>query len=179
VALGLLSTSCAGAIGIGAAAVVVGAGVLAFTCYDRVAVTVTDRQTGTTLCDAKVTFLEGTSSTEATSCYEAALSAGKYTLRVERHGLATYEVPVEVTKGGKCGQSIQTIYVALDRLHHEQTAQPSAEPPPAPVTALPVVAPSAAPAASTSPAAPSAPPAETAPPPAAPAPASSAFPTAP
>ena len=114
-AAGLLSTSCAGVVGAGAAVVVVGAGVLGFTCYDRVSVTVTDRLTGTSLCDAKVTFLQGESETAATSCYETALSAGSYTLRVERHGLVTFEQPVNVSEGGACGQTVQTMYVALDR----------------------------------------------------------------
>jgi hypothetical protein len=192
VALGLLSTSCIGVIGLGAATLVAGAGVLAFTCYDRVSVTVTDRQTGTPLCDAKVTFIEGKSSMEATSCYEAALAPGSYTLRVERHGLETYEEPVEVTRGGTCGQSTQTIYVALDRLHHGQETPPGGEPPPAPLTAMPVVAPSAvvppasastpAPAPSSAPqASTSAPPTPPAPPAAAPTPAPSAtaFPSTP
>src|SRR5215207_776747 len=71
VALGLLTTSCAGVIGAGAALVVVGAGVLSMACYDRMAVTVTDGLTGTKLCDAKVTFTEDGSVTEATSCYTA------------------------------------------------------------------------------------------------------------
>jgi hypothetical protein len=109
VASGLLATSCAGFVGAGAAVVVVGAGILGFTCYDRVIVTVTDRLTGTNLCDAKVTFIKGNSTTEATSCYQAALTTGKYRLRVERHGLASYEEPFEVTESDKCGQSVQTM----------------------------------------------------------------------
>jgi len=39
VGAGLLSTSCAGVVGASAAVVMVGAGVLGFTCYDRVSVT--------------------------------------------------------------------------------------------------------------------------------------------
>src|SRR6478752_7628790 len=96
VGVGLLSTGCVGVVGAGAAAVLVGAGVLAYTCYDRVSVTVTDRLTGTKLCDARVTFLQGDSKTVATSCYDAALSKGNYVLRVERAGLATFEEPIEV-----------------------------------------------------------------------------------
>jgi hypothetical protein len=147
---GLLSTSCVGVIGLGTAAVAVGAVAIAYTCYDRVSVTVTDRLTGAQLCDAKVTFIEGTSATEATSCYQAALSTGKYVLRVERPGLVKFEQPVEVVKGGKCGQTVQTMYVALDRVNGVQppqkiapTAGPSAPPPPAPPPAATVTSPSA------------------------------------
>ena len=189
VAAGLLSTSCAGVVGLGAAVVVVGAGVLGFTCYDRVSVTVTDRLTGTNLCDAKVAFVQGKSETLATNCYQAALSAGSYTLRVERHGLVTFEEPVVVSEGGECGQTIQTMYVALDRKNRAAPPQQIA-PAPAPlapspaVTAPPAVAPPAAPPPVAAPAAPTATPsAATAPPPpapkAAPPPASTAFPDAP
>jgi len=181
-AAGLLTTSCAGVIGAGAAVVVIGAGVLTFTCYDRVAVTVTDRVTGTKLCDAKVTFIKGKSETVATSCYQAALSSGSYTLRVERPGLETFEEPVDVSESGQCGQTIQTMYVALDR--RGGTQLPDQGPPPAaPVTVLPPGAPpspspppAATPPATTPPAAPGQPaappsapaPAATVPPPAAP-----------
>jgi hypothetical protein len=207
-AAGLLSTSCAGVIGAGAAVVVVGAGVLSFTCYDRVSVTVTDRLTGTQLCDAKVTFLQGKSETVATSCYQAALSAGSYTLRVERHGLVTFEEPIDVSDSGACGQTVQTMYVALDRKNRVTqpqqiapapvppppavtappatptpppavTAPPATTPPPA-VTAPPATTPSPAVTAPPSSAAPQAPlPPAPPPPPATPAPASTAFPDAP
>jgi hypothetical protein len=192
-AVGLLATGCAGAIGAGAAVVVVGAGVLTFTCYDRVAVTVTDGLTGTKLCDAKVTFLKGKSATVATSCYQAALSSGNYTLRVERRGLVTFEEPVEVSESGQCGQTVQTMYIALDRKDRVQPPQkvvpaPAAPvPAPAPaspaVTAPPAVAapPAAAPSVSAPPPASSAPvtPSATAPLPAAPPPPPGARPPAP
>lgn len=195
VGLGLLLTSCVGAAGAGAAVVIVGAGALAFTCYDRVSVTVTDRVTATKLCDAKVSFWKGDSETVATSCYQAALSAGKYKLRVERRGLITFEEPVEVTEGGDCGGTVQTMYVALDRksrgaapptaIQAPATPPPAVVAPPVAPTAAPPVAPPAAPppAASAPPAgvAPSAPlpPAPPPPPAAAPPPASTAFPDAP
>jgi hypothetical protein len=195
-ATGLLSTSCAGAIGAGAAVVVVGAGALSFTCYDRVSVTVTDRLTGTKLCDAKVTFLQGKSETVATSCYQAALSEGSYTLRVERHGLVTFEEPIDVSDSGACGQTVQTMYVALDRKTRvappQQIAPAPVAPPPAvtapPVAAPPVAAPPVttpppgvtAPPPSGAPGAPQAPlPPAPSPPPAAPPPASTAFPDTP
>lgn len=203
VSLGLLSTSCAGVVGAGAAVAMVGAGALAFTCYDRVSVTVTDRLTGTKLCDAKVSFIQGKSETVATPCYEVALSAGQYKLRVERRGLITFEEPVEVTEGGECGKTVQTIYVALDRKSRgaapPTAIQAPAKAPPAAVTAPPVAPPAAAPPAAAPPAAapPVAPPPGVAAPPgavapgaplpaapppppaAAPAPASTAFPDAP
>lgn len=185
-AVGLLSTGCAGVVGVGAAVVVVGAGVLGFTCYDRVSVTVTDRLTGTKLCDAKVAFLQGKSETVATSCGQAALSAGAYVMRVERPGLETFEQPVEVSESGKCGQTIQTMFVALERKNRVTPLQQIA-PAPAPMTVIteaqppavtvpPGVAPVPVPAAtpSATPALPPAPP----PPPSA-APASTAFPDAP
>ena len=176
VGLGVLTTSCAGVVGAGAAVVVVGAGILTFTCYDRVSVTVTDRVTGTQLCDAKVTFIQGTSETAATSCYQAALSAGKYTMRVERRGLQTFEEPVEVSKTGKCGQSVQTMYVALDRSNRPAAPTQIAAPAPAPAPAI--AAPAAvAPAVTAPPAArPATPPLPPAPPPP---PASTAFPDSP
>lgn len=202
VGLGLLSTGCAGFVGVGAGMAIVGAGALAFTCYDRVSVTVTDRLSGTKLCDAKVTFLQGKSETVATSCYQAALSAGKYQLRVERRGLITFEEPVEVTEDGGCGQTVQTIYVALDRKSRgaapptaiQAPVSPPLGPPPGmtvtpPAAAPPAAAPPAPPPAAPPPAgtappgavAPSAPlPAAPPPPPAAaPPPASTAFPDAP
>jgi hypothetical protein len=192
IALGLLTTSCAGAIGAGAALVVVGAGVLSMACYDRMSVTVTDQLTGTKLCDAKVTFTEGSSVTEATSCYSAALSTGKYKLRVERRGLVPYEAPVEINTGSKCRQAIQTIYVAMERPNAQQAPQligpPAPLPPPAPAPAAASalapaapVAPSAAPATSAPPAtsSSSAPPAPAGAPAPAPAPAGTAFPDAP
>jgi hypothetical protein len=166
VALGLLTTSCAGAIGAGAALVVVGAGVLSMACYDRMQVTVTDALTGTKLCEAKVTFTEDGSVTEATSCYSAALSTGKYQLRVERKGLVPYEAPIEINTGSKCRHAVQTIYVALDRPNQQQAPQIITPPAAAPV----------APAAPL-PAAPAAPPGTTAPSPAAPAPAAPSAPT--
>lgn len=155
IALGLLTTSCAGVVGAGAAAVVVGAGVLSMACYDRMTVTVTDQVTGTKLCDAKVTFSEGDSVTEATSCYSAALSTGKYKLRVERKGLVTYEEAVEVNTGSKCRHAVQTIYVALDRPNRVTAPQTIAPQPAAPpVTSAPAPAPQTAPttAASSTPA---------------------------
>ena len=195
VGAGLLSTSCAGVIGASAAVVLVGAGVLGFTCYDRVSVTVTDRLTGTKLCDAKVTFLQGKSETVATSCGQAALSAGSYKLRVERHGLVTFEEPIDVSESSSCGQTVQTMYVALDRKDRatppQQIVPAPAAPPPAvtapPSAPLPAVTapPSAPPPAVTAPPAPApatrsaAPQAPLAPPPAAPPPASTAFPDAP
>jgi hypothetical protein len=194
VALGLLTTSCAGAIGAGAALVVVGAGVLSMACYDRMAITVTDGLTGTKLCDAKVTFTEDGSVTEATSCYTAALSTGKYQLRVERPGLLPYEAPVEINTGSKCRHAVQTIYVALERPNRQQGPQligpppatapvapaaplPAAPPPPAGATTVPPPAATvpAAPSATPAPAAPAAP---AAPPAAAPPPATTAFPDA-
>lgn len=190
-ALGLLTTSCAGAIGAGAALVVVGAGVLSMACYDRMTVTVVDQLTGTKLCDAKVTFTEGDSVTEATSCYSAALSTGKYNLKVERRGLVPYEVPVEVNTGSKCRHAVQTIYVALDRPNLQQVPQMIGPPPaapaapatpvptaPAPAAPAPAPAPAAAPAAAPAPApvsSASAVPAT----PAAPAPAATTFPDTP
>jgi hypothetical protein len=199
---GLLSTSClAAAIGGGVGVVVVGAGVVAFTCYDRVSVTVTDRLTGTPLCDAHVTFQKGGSVTEATSCYQAALSAGKYMMRVERPGLLPFEQPVDVVKSSDCGGTIQTMYIALDRPNRvvppEQVApspaapSPAAPSPAAPATPAPEAPPATpAPAVAPTPVAPSgAPgtaPSSVAPPPSAtppasaptPAPASPSFPDA-
>ncbi|HEX2874628.1 MAG TPA: hypothetical protein VHP33_25420 [Polyangiaceae bacterium] len=201
VGLGLLSTSCVGVAGAGAAVAIVGAGALAFTCYDRVSVTVTDRVTATKLCDAKVSFWKGDSETVATSCYQAALSAGKYKLRVERRGLITFEEPVEVTEGGDCGGTVQTMYVALDRKSRgaapptaiqapapppPAVAAPPAAPPAAPVAPPAAPPPAAPPPAATTPPAGVAPGAPLPPPPppppppaAAPPPASTAFPDAP
>jgi hypothetical protein len=146
VATGVLSTGCAGVVGLGVGMAFVGAGALAFTCYDRVSVVVTDRVTGTELCDAKVTFIKGSSKTEATSCYQAALSAGKYRLHVERRGLVPFDVPIEVSESGRCGQTVQTMYVALDR--PGAPPQDRVLPPPAPPAPLPPppAAPSVAPA---------------------------------
>ncbi len=76
VTLGLLAASCSGLVGAGAAVVFVGAGVLGFRCYDRVSVTVTDATTGTPLCDAKVTFIEGTSTTERRLAMKRRFRAG-------------------------------------------------------------------------------------------------------
>jgi hypothetical protein len=183
VAAGLLSTGCAGAIGAGAAAVFVGAGVLGFTCYDRVSVVVTDGATGTKLCDAKVSFFEGKSETVATSCYQAALSTGKYRLHVERPGLAPFDEPVEVTESASCGQTVQTMYVALDRLNRATAPQQIQAPamrdvrpvngtvaPPAAAPPQPATPPSTAPPAPPAAATPAPPPATTAPPKPAPAP---------
>src|SRR3954470_15553856 len=159
VATALLTTSCAGFVGAGAAIVVVGAGVLSFTCYDRISVTVTDALTGTKLCDAKVTFIEGNSKTEATSCYQAALSAGHYRMRVERRGLVPYEEPFDVTDSGKCGQSVQSMYVALDRVNRAPAPPVAAAPKvvTAPPTAPPAAPPPAVAAPAPAPALPSAP----------------------
>src|SRR6185503_10614425 len=178
-AAGLLSTACAGIVGAGAGIAVVGAGVLAFTCYDRVSVTVTDRLSGTKLCDAKVTFVQGSSETEAKSCYQAALSAGHYTMRVERHGLVPFQQPVDVAKTRDCGQTIQTMYVAMERpVRAVPTAAVTAATP-ATVAAPPPLpaAPPPPPAASAS-SAPSAPSASSAAPPPSPAPSTPAFPDA-
>lgn len=144
-AAGLLSTGCLmGAIAAGTGVVVVGAGVIAFTCYDRITVTVTDRLTGTALCDAKITFTKGSSVSEATSCGQVALSAGKYKMRVTRPGLVPFEQPVEVVKGKDCGGTIQTMYVALERPNYQQAPQqvvPAPPPPPTPSVAAPAAPP--------------------------------------
>jgi hypothetical protein len=155
VATALFSVSCTAAIGAGASLVLVGAGVVAFTCYDRVSVTVTDRLTGTKLCDAKVTFVAGSSETVATSCGQAALSAGKYVMRVERPGLVPFTEPVEVAKSQDCGQTIQTMFVALDRPKTVQTPArvvPPASAPPAVAPPASVPPPVVAPPASVPPA---------------------------
>lgn len=159
VAAGLLSTGCLmGGIAAGTSAVLVGAGFVAFTCYDRVTVVVTDRLTGTKLCDAKVSFTKGSSETVATSCGQAALSAGKYKMRVEREGLVPFEQPVEVVRSEDCGSTTQTMLVALDRPNREQAPQqvvPRREAPAADTAAPPVAAPppAAPPAVTTPPAA--------------------------
>jgi hypothetical protein len=174
VAAGFLSTGCLmGGIAAGTGLVAIGGAALAFTCYDRVTVTVTDRLTGTKLCDAKVTFIQGSSETVATSCGQAALSAGKYRMRVERAGLVPFEQPVQVVESEDCGSTTQTMVVALDRPRQPAPPQqltpppapaPAAPPPPAAVSAPPASAPP--PPASTAPTAP-----EAAPPPPASAPA--------
>jgi hypothetical protein len=185
-------------VGAGAGLVVVGAALVGYRCYDRVSVTVTDRVTGQTLCDAKVSFWEGDSETEATSCFQAPLSAGKYRLHVERPGLVPVDVPIEVAKGGDCGQTVQTMYVALERVNAPQAAPAPIAPrvlppvngtvvkPPAapssaqPVTAPPVTAPAPTPSAAVPPAATTpVPQSSTAAPPSAPPPAASSFPSAP
>jgi hypothetical protein len=183
---GLLTTSCAGVVGAGAAVVVVGAGVLSMTCYDRVSVTVTDQLTGTKLCDAKVTFHEGSSVTEASSCYQAALATGQYTMRVERRGLVSYEVPVSIDTGKSCKHAIQTLWVALDRPNLQtQPKQITASAPPAPASAVapapaPALAPAPAPALAPVPApAPAPAPAPSAAPSLVPVPAEGTFPPAP
>lgn len=166
VAAGLLSTGCLmGGIAAGTGLVAIGGAALAFTCYDRVSVTVTDRLTGTKLCDAKVTFLQASSETVATSCGQAALSPGKYRMRVEQPGFVTFQQPVEVVESQDCGSTTQTMVVALSRPNQPAPPQQVAPPPPAPpsVPAPPVsAAPAPAPPAS------EAPPPE--PPPSAPAP---------
>lgn len=177
IGLGLLTTSCAGAIGAGAAVLVVGAGIVSMTCYDRLTVTVTDQLTGAKLCDAKVTFTEGKSVTEATSCYSAALSTGSYKMRVERAGLVPYEAPIQVYTGSKCRHAVQTVYVALERPDQRvapQLVTPPASPstPPAAATA-PAAAQPAAPAAPAAAPAPSSAPAAS---PSTPAPSTTAFP---
>ena len=172
-AAGLLTTSCAGVIGAGVGAAFVGAGVLSMTCYDRVSVTVTDKVTGTKLCDAKVTFTEDGSETIATSCYQAALSDGQYKMRVERRGLVPYEMPLNIDTGKSCKHAVQTMWVALDRPNLQPPSQqivprpspvaapaapaaapaPPAAPPPAPAPApAPTPAPATAPARATPPA---------------------------
>lgn len=167
-AAGLLSSGCLmGGIAAGTGLVAVGAGVAAFTCYDRVSVTVTDRLTGTKLCDAKVTFKKGSSETVATSCGQAALSAGKYRMRVERAGLVPFEQPVDVVKSEDCGSTTQTMFVAMDRPNVVQAPQQVTPAPVSPPSPTPAVAPT--PSAPAAPAAPA--PAETpAAPPVAPAP---------
>jgi hypothetical protein len=140
--VGLALTGCTGALGVAAVAVVVSAGALGMTCYDHVSVTVTDQATGTELCDARVSFKQGSSVIEAKSCYEAALSRGSYVMHVERAGLVPYDVPFEVARGEHCNDSVQTIYVALER--------PGARPAPQMVVTTPLAsAPAAAPAAAT------------------------------
>jgi hypothetical protein len=147
VAAGLLTSSCLmGGIAAGTGALVIGAGALAFTCYDRVSVAVTDRLTGVKLCDARVTFSKGSSEIEATSCGEAALAPGQYRMRVERAGLLPFEQPVEVVKSNDCGGTVQTMVVALERPNLVQP--PSVVvPPPAAVPAPPPAAPEPPPAA--------------------------------
>jgi hypothetical protein len=168
VAAGLLSTGCLmGGIAAGTGLVAIGGAALAFTCYDRVSVTVTDRLTGTKLCDAKVTFFQGSSETVATSCGQAALSPGKYRMRVERAGLVPYEQRVEVVESQDCGSTTQTMVVALDRPRAPAPPQQVSPPPPPPAPAPPPAAPPAAPPVSAPPAS-EAPPPE--PPPSAPAP---------
>lgn len=147
-AAGFLSTGCLmGGIAAGTGLVAVGAGVAAFTCYDRVTVTVTDRLTGAKLCDARVAFLKGSSETVATSCGQAALSAGKYKMRVERAGLVPFEQPVEVVKSEDCGSTTQTMFVALERPNQQQAPQQVAPRRDAPVPVPLAPAAPAAPAA--------------------------------
>jgi hypothetical protein len=110
---------CAGAIAAGSTVALVGAGVVASRCYDRVEVMVTDQLTGTRLCDAEVSF-KGDSTIEANSCHHAALTSGKYTLHVSRPGLRPMEMPVTVDTGEKCQHRVQTIYVALERPNYQQ-----------------------------------------------------------
>lgn len=156
IGLGLLSSGCLmGGIALGTGVVAVGAGVVAFTCYDRVNVTVTDRLTGVKLCDAKVVFTQGSSEVEATSCGQAALSAGKYKMRVERPGLVPFEQPVDVVRSEDCGSTTQTMFVALDRPNFQQAPQQVAPPPreaPAPPATAVAEPPPPAPAATPAPA---------------------------
>ncbi len=138
VALGLLTAGCAGAAAVAAGLAIVGAGAIAATCYDQVAITVVDRESGAKLCDAKVTFTEGSSVTTASSCYAASLSKGKYKMKVTRPPMVPFEMPMEVTGG--CQHAVQTIYVAMDRPETHPAPQRIA---PRGTVAAPVTAPSA------------------------------------
>jgi hypothetical protein len=180
-AAGLLASGCLmGGIAAGTGALAIGAGAIAFTCYDRVSVEVTDRLTGAKLCDARVTFMKGSSETVATSCGQAALSPGKYKMRVERAGLVPFNQTVDVVEGKDCGSTVQTMVVALERPNRSVEPQrvappatavtpPAPPPPPSPTPETPAPAPAAPPDVPATPPAP--------PPSAVPAPSGSAAPS--
>lgn len=126
-----LAVSCNAAIGAGAVLVLGGAGYLASQCYDRVRVRVFDRTTGTAGCEASVFVSDGQSERELRPCYNAALTAGKWTLTARRPGYVTASTEIVVPEHeGSCPSYTHTVEFMLRR-EGEPADAAKVTPPPA------------------------------------------------
>jgi predicted small secreted protein len=137
-----LVASCNAAIGAGAIVLLGGAGYLASQCYDRVRVRVFDRATGSAGCDADVFVSDGSGSErELRPCYNAALTAGKWTLIARRQGYVTASTELVIPEHeGRCPSYTHTVEFTMRR--EGEPAEPATV---RPAQATPAAAPAAAP----------------------------------
>lgn len=102
------------AFGIGAvtASVVIGAGVLASSCYDHVSVSVRDAR-GVQVCDARVVAVrDDGSQTVLPPCYAAALTAGNWQIRAERGGRSA-STTLLIPEERECGRYVQRVELTI------------------------------------------------------------------
>jgi hypothetical protein len=117
-------------------------GALTSRCYDYLDVTVFDAE-GHRTCAATVTAIDRGSQFELTSCYYAALTDGRWTVRASLPGSSDAVTTVQVDHAHDCIRHVQTVELTLHR-----AGTPSAPKPvqlPAPAVASPPEAPPAAP----------------------------------
>lgn len=136
-----LGTACTVAAGAGLFGVVVGAGILASSCYDHVDVTVYDAARGARVCDARVFAVDGEHRTEFRSCYHAALGEGSWKLVVERAGYVSQSTELAVEHPRGCPRRVGTVRVDLAPATPAPFSQAPGEAPVGPAPAVPAAAP--------------------------------------
>lgn len=166
-ALLILATSaCTPLVGGGVLLGLVAVGALTSRCYDYLDVTVFDAD-GRKTCAATVTASNGKDKFELDSCYYAALTDGRWTLRASLPGFPDALSTVNVDHTHDCARYVQTVELTLNRASAPAkpvlppppaAPLPSSTTPPAPAAPAASTAPEAVPAAPASPAPSSAPP---------------------
>jgi len=106
--------ACNAAVGVGAVALVGGAGYVAAQCYDRVRLRVRDASTGSYTCEADVSVSDGGSERRLRPCYSAALTSGRwrFTARHPGHLPASSELVI-AERDGDCPHYVHSIELTL------------------------------------------------------------------
>lgn len=149
--------ACNAAVGVGAVALVSGAGYVAAQCYDRVRLRVRDASTGSYTCEADVSVSEGGSERLLRPCYSAALTSGRWRFTARQPGYVPASSELVIPeREGDCPRYVHSIELTLRSENDPKpltqvapktapAAPPTAAPPPAVAPAAPSAEPSAAP----------------------------------
>jgi len=147
--------ACNAAVGVGAVALVSGAGYVAAQCYDRVRLRVRDASTGSYTCNADVSVSDGESERRLRPCYSAALTSGRWRFTARHPGYVPASSELVIAeREGDCPRYVHSIELTL---RSENDAKPLTQiaPKKAPAAPPAAVSPPAAAPPAVSPPAPS------------------------
>lgn len=108
------AAACNAAVGVGAVALVGGAGYVSAQCYDRVRLRVRDETTGMYTCEADVAISDGESERLLRPCYSAALTAGHWHITARRPGYVPASTELVIAeREGDCPHYTHSIELTL------------------------------------------------------------------